>query len=55
MAGPGICFFAGRIVKPVAGVGKSLTQNLQVGVARVAVAVEAEVGGLREDGFDCDQ
>jgi hypothetical protein len=42
--GPGVRSFAGRIVKPVARVGKSFVQGFQVGVAGVGVAVEAEVG-----------
>ena len=46
MAGPGIRLVAGRIVEPVSGVGESLAQGFEVGVAGVVVAVEAEVGGL---------
>ncbi len=46
--GPRVRLLAGRIVEPVPGVGKGLPQRLEVGVARVGVAVEAKVGsGLR--------
>jgi len=48
VSGPGVRFFAGRIVEPVAGVGESLVQGFEIGVAGVGVAVEAEVGdGLK--------
>ena len=46
VATPAIRLFAGRIVEPVAGVGESLVQGFEVGVAGVGIAVEAEVGGL---------
>ncbi len=35
---------AGRVVEPISGVGKSLPQRFEVSVARIFVAVEAEVG-----------
>ena len=46
VAGPSGCLFARGIVEPVAGVGESLVQGFEVGVAGVGVAVEAEVGRL---------
>src|SRR3984957_1432964 len=46
LAAPSVCSLAGRIIEPVAGIGKGLVQSFQVGVAGVGVAVEAE-GGCR--------
>src|SRR5450755_2497734 len=41
---PRVVVFAGWIVQPVSGEGKRLAQSLQVGIAGIAVAVEAEIG-----------
>src|SRR5208337_1382759 len=43
MTGPGVRSLAGRVVEPVAGVGESLAEGFQIGVAGVGVAVEAEI------------
>ena len=45
VASPGVRLLAGRMVEPVAGVGESLVQGFQIGVAGVGIAVEAEEGG----------
>ena len=43
MSGPTVRGFSGRIVQPIPGVGKSLVQSFEVGVAGVFVAVKTEV------------
>ena len=47
MPGPCIRILAGRTVQPVSGIGESLVQDCEIGVARLVVAVESKVGGLR--------
>jgi hypothetical protein len=50
LAGPGVLMFAWRIIEPVACEGKVLMQDGEGGVARVVVAVEAQVLLLCTDG-----
>ena len=47
---PGVRLFAGRMVKPEAGIGKCLPQQLQVRVSGIVVAIESQVGGCGRRG-----
>ncbi len=50
VTGPSVGAFTGRRGAPVCRVRKSLVKRLQIGVAGIGVAVEAEVGGARRLG-----
>src|SRR5579864_910057 len=43
MSGPAVGLRPGRIVQPISGVRKSLMKSLEIGVAGIVVAIEAEV------------
>ena len=54
LALPGIRILAGRIVEPEAGIRKCLPQNFQVLIARILIAIEAEVALLRRRAADSE-